>query len=272
LSERSFKYIAGLAATAGLCVVATACGTPSGNQPASAAPTTSVAPTTVAAAPTATAAPVPTAVARPTQSAAGVPTQGAATTTTTTTPAPAASSAGVRLVLDASASQASYHAHEQLVGKTLPSEAVGTSPGVTGALLLGADGSVAADQSTITVDLTKLTSDQSRRDNFIKTDTLQTNQFPTATFVAHTVQGLPSPLPTSGEVTFQLLGDLTVHGVTKPVTWQVTAQFADSTVSGSATTSVNITDFGMTPPKAGPVLSIEDALSLELAFTANRAA
>ena len=80
------------------------------------------------------------------------------------------------------------------------------------------------------------------------------------------------PLPTSGQATFQLLGDLTVHGVTKPVTWQVTAQFADTTVSGNATTSVNITDFGMTPPKAGPVLSIEDGLTLELAFTATRAA
>ena len=50
----------------------------------------------------------------------------------------------------------------------------------------------------------------------------------------------------------------------------MTAQFADDSVTGSATTSVNITDFGMTPPKAGPVLSIEDALTLELAFTAAR--
>ena len=178
----------------------------------------------------------------------------------------------MRLVLDASSSQASYHAHEQLVGKRLPTEAVGTSPGVSGTLLLGADGSIAADQSTITVDLTKLKSDESRRDNFVKTDTLQTSKFPTATFVAHAVQGLATPLPTTGQATFQLLGDLTVHGVTKPVTWQVTAQFADTSISGSATTSVNITDFGMTPPKAGPVLSIEDALGLELAFTANRAA
>jgi len=178
----------------------------------------------------------------------------------------------VRLVLDASTSQASYHAHEQLVGKTLPSEGVGTSPGVSGSVVLGADGLIAADQSTITVDLTQLKSDESRRDNWIKNDTLQTSRFPTATFVANQVQGLPTPLPTSGEATFQLLGDLTVHGVTKPVTWQVTAQFADTTISGSATTSVKITDFGMTPPKVGPVLNIEDALNLELAFTANRAA
>ena len=91
-----------------------------------------------------------------------------------------------------------------------------------------------------------------------------------ATFVPTGVQGLPTPLPKSGQAVFQLMGDLTVHGVTKPVTWQVTAQFEDASVSGTATTGVNITDFGMTPPKLGPVLSIEDALNLELAFTANR--
>ena len=90
-----------------------------------------------------------------------------------------------------------------------------------------------------------------------------------ATFIPRQVDGLALPLPSSGEATFQLTGDLTVHGVTRPVTWQVTAQFADSTVSGNATTNVKITDFGMTPPQVGPVLNIEDNLTLELAFTAN---
>ncbi|HLZ26305.1 MAG TPA: YceI family protein [Chloroflexota bacterium] len=260
MSNRPFTCVAGLATTAALAIAVSACGAPSGSQPSSAAPTTSVPATAAPAAPVATAAPLPTAAARPTQAADA----SAALTS--------GDAASVRLVLDAASSQASYHAKEQLVGKTLPSEAVGTSPGVTGTLMLGADGSIASEQSTITVDLTKLKSDESRRDNFIKTDTLQTSKFPTATFVAHAVQGLPTPLPTSGQATFQLLGDLTVHGVTRPVTWQVTAQFADQSISGSATTTVNITDFGMTPPKAGPVLSIEDGLGLELAFTATRAA
>lgn len=283
MSNRPFTSVAGLATAAALAIAVAACGAPSGSQPSSAAPATTVPPTSVpaaatvapavAAAPAATVAPVPTAVARPTQSADPQGTTVPAAAVQTASAALSSSGTGaVRLVLDASASQASYHAHEQLVGNRLPTEAVGTSPGVTGTLALGADGSVAADQSTITVDLTKLKSDENRRDNFIKTDTLQTTKFPTATFVARSIQGLPAPLPTTGESTFQLLGDLTVHGVTRPVTWDVTAQFADTSVTGSATTSVNISDFGMTPPKAGPVLSIEDGLVLELAFTANRTA
>jgi polyisoprenoid-binding protein YceI len=201
-----------------------------------------------------------------------VPTQAPATSIpvqATSTPA-AAPAESVRLVVDPSASQASYHAREQLVGKTLPSDAVGTTKSVSGTLVLATDGSVRGDQSTITVDLTKLQSDESRRDNWIKNNTLQTSQFPMATFVASGVQGLPLPLPTAGQATFQLLGDLTVHGVTRPVTWQVTAQFTGTHISGSATTDVKITDFGMTPPKVGPVLNIEDGLTLELAFTAAR--
>jgi polyisoprenoid-binding protein YceI len=177
---------------------------------------------------------------------------------------------GVTLVVDPAASRASYHAHEQLVGRSLPSETIGTSAAVSGAIQLNLDGSIAADQSQVTVDLRQLTSDESRRDNFIKGNTLQTNRYPTATFVPRETQGLPSPLPTSGQVTFALSGDLTVHGVTRPVTWQVTAQFTSDGVSGDATTQVNISDFGMSPPKAGPVLSIEDGLTLELAFSATR--
>jgi polyisoprenoid-binding protein YceI len=65
-------------------------------------------------------------------------------------------------------------------------------------------------------------------------------------------------------------GDLTVHGVTRPVTWQVSAQFDEGSVSGDATTDVKMSDFGMTPPHVGPVLSLEDGLTLELVFAAAR--
>ena len=63
-----------------------------------------------------------------------------------------------------------------------------------------------------------------------------------------------------------------VAGGPSIVTWQVTANFANDGLTGNATTSVQITDFGMTPPKAGPVLSIEDELTLELNFAATREA
>jgi polyisoprenoid-binding protein YceI len=262
---------------AAACLTATACGAATSTSPA--APPTSVsgAPTSAAAsAPTAaaaTAAPTVAATARDPGApgaAATASAGGTATSTQTSAAASSSSAAAATLVIDSSSSHASYRAREQLAGRNLPSDAVGTSTAVSGAVVFSADGSIDANQSQVKVDLSKLTSDESRRDNFIKGNTLQTSQFPMATFTARQASGLPTPLPTEGQSTFQLSGDLTVHGVTKPVTWQVTAQFDPNSVSGNATTDVNISDFGMTPPKAGPVLSIQDALTLELAFTAAR--
>lgn len=208
-----------------------------------------------------------------TANAASSPIVSQATSDTTPVAASATDpSTSIQLVIDPTTSQASYHAHEQLVGHALPSEAVGTTRAVSGILVLNPDGTPAADQSQFTIDLTSLRSDESRRDNFIQGNTLQTSQYPTATFVATQLQGLPSPLPTSGQATFQLVGDLTVHGVTQPAVWQVTANFDGSTVTGDATTTVQLTDFGMAPPKAGPVLTIDNAVTLELAFGATRQA
>jgi polyisoprenoid-binding protein YceI len=231
-------------AAATLCALIAACGAPT-NDPSTAAPT-------------------PASVAAPETKPEGA--------TASQASSASASAGAVTLLLDSTASRASYHAQEQLVGRNLPSEAVGTSNAVSGTIVIDPDGSIDADQSKINVDLSKLTSDESRRDNFIRGNTLQTSRFPMATFVPRSVAGLPSPLPTSGQATFQLSGDLTVHGVTRPVTWQVTAQFDSATVSGNATTGVNISDFGMTPPKAGPVLAIQDGLTLELIFSASRQA
>ena len=245
---------------AAACLTATACGAATSTSPSTPQTSAATAQTSAATASPPTAAPTVAATARDPVPAA----------TRTPGAAAALAAAGATLVIDPSASHASYHAREQLVGRDLPSDAVGTSTAVSGAVVLNPDGSIDSSQSQVQVDLSKLSSDQSRRDNFIKDNTLQTSQFPMATFTARQADGLPTPLPADGQSNFQLSGDLMVHGVTKPVTWQVTAQFDPATVSGSATTNVNISDFGMTPPKAGPVLSIQDGLTLELAFTATR--
>jgi len=173
----------------------------------------------------------------------------------------------LRLVLAAEGNEARYRVQEQLANVSLPSDAVGVTSAVTGQLVVNADGTLVRDESKFVVDLTTLKSDQSRRDNFIKNNTLETRQYPTAEFAPTEAPGLPSPLPTSGSVTFQLVGDLTVHGVTHPTTWEVTAQIVDGpALAGSATTSFTFADFGMTAPRVSVVLSVEETIKLELDF------
>jgi polyisoprenoid-binding protein YceI len=200
-----------------------------------------------------------------------IPTQ-VPTAVATSAPATAAPTAASTFAIVAEASEARYRVTEQLAGRSLPNDAVGTTKAVTGAIVLGPDGSLVPGQSKVTVDLSKLESDSGQRDNFIKRNTLQVSEHPNAVFVPTKVEGLPRPLPTSGEARFTLTGDLTVRGVTKPVTWDVVATASGQQVNGTATTKVTFQEFGMTAPKVGPVLGVEDQLTLEMDFRAQRGA
>ena len=63
----------------------------------------------------------------------------------------------------AASSEASFRAREQLAGHSLPNDAVGKTKSISGAVVLNQDGTVAAEQSKITIGLSTLTSDESRR-------------------------------------------------------------------------------------------------------------
>ena len=168
-------------------------------------------------------------------------------------------------------SQASYTVSEKVVGLSLPRDAVGVTKLVTGTVVLAADGSV-AEGSKLTVDLRGLTSDAARRDRFIQGNTLETATYPEAVLVPTELRGLPSPLPTSGSVSFQIVGDFTVHGTTKTVTWDATGDFSADAVTIKATADVTFDDFGLRRPVVGPILAVSDPIHLEVDATLQRTA
>jgi polyisoprenoid-binding protein YceI len=163
-------------------------------------------------------------------------------------------------------SEARFRAREVLVGRTLPSEAVGVTRDVSGAVAIAPDGAILADQSAIVVDLRNLQTDTDRRDAFIKSNTLEVDQYPTVTFVPTAAEGLPNPLPGSGHASFLLIGDLTIRDATQPAVWNVTADFAETMVTGLAATSITFDQYGMEKPTVSRVLSIEDEFKLEIDF------
>lgn len=154
---------------------------------------------------------------------------------------------------------------ELLVDLPAPSDAVLTTTALSGQVLLGPDGAF-AEGTRITVDVRTLQSDRSQRDQFIKRSTLETSRFPTATFVPKRAEGLPAPLPESGEWNIRLIGDMTVHGVTKEITWSATVKRSEGDVTGKATTNFRFGDFGMERPSVFTVLSIVDDIRLEIDF------
>jgi polyisoprenoid-binding protein YceI len=169
--------------------------------------------------------------------------------------------------------KARYKVTEQLAGINFPSEAVGTTEAITGAIVVNPDGSIAPG-SKLTVDLRTLTSDQSLRDGYIQTRTLETERFPTLEIVPKRAVGLPAPLPAGqqAQAGFQLIADMTIRGVTKETTWNVVATFGNTAVGGRATTTVDFATFNLTKPSLARILSVDDKIQLEIEFRCTRTA
>lgn len=171
-----------------------------------------------------------------------------------------------RLVLAPTGNEARYRVREQLVGVDFPNDAVGVTSAVTGEIVLDDAGKVVAGRSRITVDLRTLKSDRERRDGYIQRRTLETETHPNAVLEVTGISGLAHPLPTRGALAFTLTGNLTVRGTTRPTTWRVTADASTEGYRGSAKTSFTFEEFGLTKPRVGVVLSVEDTIGLELDF------
>jgi polyisoprenoid-binding protein YceI len=195
-----------------------------------------------------------------------MPTIAAATTAVVTaTPVPSASTAtavSTNTWTVSDTSKATVSVREQLVGVNLPSDAVLVAKGATGTFVLKDDGTFSSD-SKISFDLTTLASDNRDRDNFVKNDTIQTRQFPKAEFVPTKTSGLTLPLPASGEFTFKLTGQMTLHGKTKEVTFDVVAKRTGNELTATATAlpTWKFADFGMTAPSVPfRVVSVVDEI------------
>jgi polyisoprenoid-binding protein YceI len=202
----------------------------------------------------------------------------------TTPPAPAGRSGGGRANVPApdptkpvkleivEGTKARYRVREQLAGISFPSDAVGTTESVTGTIFLNPDGSIDATRSKLTVDLRTLKSDQQMRDGYIQNRTLETEKFPTIEFVPRRAVGLPVPLPAGMQAQggFQLIGDLTLHGVTSEATWNVVATFGNELVAGRATTTLQFATFNMPKPSLARIMSVDDKIELEIEFKCRR--
>lgn len=164
-----------------------------------------------------------------------------------------------------SGSEAAYTVNEKLTRLPAPSDAIGKTQTISGDVYLTPGQGVAkTPPSTISVDLSTLTSDSPMRDNFIKGQTLQTGQFPKATYTVTGVEGFPASYHEGDEVKVTLNGTIQVHGVEKPVTWTGTARYAGQQLEAVLSADVTMTAFGMSPPQVPVVQSVDDKVHLDL--------
>jgi len=204
----------------------------------------------------------------PVDSDAATTTKVADTRTAPALPANASATAvvGLHLVVAPSGNEVRYRIREQLARVELPNDAIGRTGQITGGIGVGADGQIIPAESKFVVNVATLASDRSMRDNFVRRRLLETDQFPTVEFTATSLRGLPKTLPTSGAHTFDVIGDLTVHGLTKPTNWNVTAELKNGQLTGTARTLFTFADFNLDQPHVPIVLSVNDTIRLEYDF------
>jgi polyisoprenoid-binding protein YceI len=173
----------------------------------------------------------------------------------------------IKLVVAPTGNETRFKVNEQLVNVELPGDAIGKTSRITGALVVQPNGQIVAAESRFEVELDSLVSDAANRDRYIKRNTLATAQFPKAVFVPTSAKGLPARIPVAQDLTFELVGDLTIRDVTKPVTWVVKGKMLPSgEISGTATTSFTFDEFTLTKPRVARVLTVADKIDLEYDF------
>lgn len=128
-------------------------------------------------------------------------------------------------------SVAGYRVRERLANLPAESDAVGRTDQVTGSITVESSGTTTTlTAASLTVDMSSLTSDKTMRDNRLRTEGLETDSFPTATFVLTAPVEVPAAALSGTASDITLTGDLTVHGVTKSVQIPAQAQLVNGTI------------------------------------------
>jgi polyisoprenoid-binding protein YceI len=164
-----------------------------------------------------------------------------------------------------SGSQAGYRVKEVLLGQS--TEAVGRTTAVTGQLTVSGS---QVESGSFTVDLTKVTSDEDRRDSQFQGRIMETATYPTATFKLLQPITLEE-LPADGDtITATAQGELTLHGTTKQVTVEVTARRNGDGFEVSGSIPVTFADYDIPNPSFGAVTT-EDRGEIEFLLIFTRA-
>ncbi len=159
------------------------------------------------------------------------------------------------------------------VGETFLSDnrfntAIGVTDVVSGEIHLDVANPQNSSLGMITVDISRFKSDSGRRDNAIRERFIQTAKFPIVTFTPTGISGLPATYTPGEEISFQVTGDVTIRETTRPLTFDVTAKLEGDTLTGTATTTFLMSDFGFGPIEIAGMLGTEDEVKITFKFVA----
>jgi polyisoprenoid-binding protein YceI len=164
-----------------------------------------------------------------------------------------------------SGSTVGYRAQEILFGQS--ADTAGRTSDVTGTMTITG---TTVDDASFTADLTTLESDSDNRDNQVQGRILNTAEFPNATFTLAEPIELESIPEDLVEITVTATGDLTIHGTTRPVTFELKARRNGETIEVNGSIPITWSDYDIGAPSGGPA-QVEDSGQMEFLITFERA-
>jgi polyisoprenoid-binding protein YceI len=157
-----------------------------------------------------------------------------------------------------SGSVVGYRVNEVLLGQS--TTAVGRSSSVTGHLTIAGTTATAA---TFSVPMDTVHSDKSQRDAQFDGRIMDVSQYPTGTFTLTSPIDL-APLPATGVVkSYTADGKLALHGVTRTVTFTLTAERKGAQIDVAGDIPVLFSDFNIQNPSIGGFVTTQDHGLLE---------
>lgn len=155
---------------------------------------------------------------------------------------------------EATGSFAGFRVEEELAGIG-STTAVGRTPEVEGSIEIDGTTLVSAE---IVADMTAIVTNDSRRDSVVQR-TLDTGEFPTATFVLSGPVELGAGAATGSPVAVEAPGTLTIHGVSREVVIPIEAQLVNGDrIALVGSIPIVFADYDVDTPSAAIVVSLQD--------------
>jgi polyisoprenoid-binding protein YceI len=158
-----------------------------------------------------------------------------------------------------SGSQAGYRVQEVLVGQN--ATAVGRTNKIWGSMTISGS---TVTKGSFTVDMASVVSDQSQRNARFDGPIMDVSQFPTATLTLSAPIELGT-IPPGGVVDhYNTVGDLDMHGVTKSVSFPVTAERIGSGIDVLADVPITFSEWNIANPSIGGFVTTATSGTLEV--------
>jgi polyisoprenoid-binding protein YceI len=166
-------------------------------------------------------------------------------------------------------SEVRFTVDETLLGN--PNPVIGKTRQIAGDLLVDFQNPANTQLGPIRINVRTLETDNEIRNRALRGQILQSenNAYEFAEFIPTALVNLPNQVTIAEPLAFQIAGKLTLHGVTRDVTFDASVTpLSKTSLEGTASAVVLYKDFNMSIPEAPGVANISDDVHLEIDFTA----